>query len=1211
MKKFLSTLIIYGCISGCCLFAQQKDQRFLETEQLSRALRVEQQKRVTPVVPSRFDQLKNDVSVRLGKTADIFTDAKYFLMNGNQIVGNIYDYGGIAPGDGLLRNVNNMVWRKLGDIYQFAPFVAAKVVDAKGDTVKISSDAINDSQAKDYNPFDSQKIFGWRPLPEYVQPSSPVMASNPASDLSPRDGKPDSWPLSWYSQTKGQYVWPGYLRQDVPNADLEVLWGMDDRNNNEFSYIPIPSDSSVRGLGVILEARALQWSNSLAQNCIFFIYTAENYSEKDLDQTYFGMYGDVDVGGASTPENTDDLGFFISPFDTITKGTGIPVPLFSRSLVYLWDYDGKGYLNIPTHYNGCKFLESPGNSNDGKDNDADGIPNALGTGNFDESQTDGVDNDHDWNPLYDDVGIDGVPNTQDVGEGDGIPTAGKRKTDGTLDPLYPGEPHFELTDLDESDQVGLTAFKSWQWTTVKFRDDNVVWGLLESGFNDTIPNLTDINFLYGTGKIALKKKNTDGSIKRFSIALLMGTDLNDLLITARTVQVIYNQNYQFIRPPDKPIVMAVPGDKKVTLYWDNNSEQSVDPILGKDFEGYAVYRSTNPQFSDINTITDGFGSPILYEPLKTPGGKSAKFDIAVRPEPFFESDTSKLKNGRYDLGERFIDVNLNGLRDSTDIEDFFKGFSIIPYDQRGIAYYLGDNSGLMHSFIDSNNVVNGQSYYYAVVSYDHGDITTYPPTECTKRISIDPITSQLIFDVNTVSVVPGPRASGFLSPKFASSNKIDHIKGLGTGNLSLEMVDELSVKDNVTYDISFKDTLVQGSAKTAKLNYQILRVTPVSSEVFLFDTNNVKIGALNILRDSYLKVSNTGTGQQYTEGIDYAIDTARGFIRKKAGGAMANLTGPFTITYRFYSQPPSTYFANEEANGVFDGLKLYVKNEILELDTLRSKFVIDNKTFNFRLASPSVGLKRIAPLDIQLQFTSNDTDATGKYINPGDTLYAASPFQKKIVAPFRIRNITKDSALALIKIDAICSELGNVSLRNNNRWDWGEAIVVLTPVPYRVAGNNTMYDILFTPRTEAKKISGDVLNVLTSKPFSSADKFTFTTTGAQYSPQLAATQMDQIKVVPNPYVAVNDVEPTDRLPGTTRGSRRIYFEHLPKECLIRIFTLSGELVKELSHSSGIDNGREYWDLLNRDNLGVAYGVYIAHVEAKGIGDRILKFAVIK
>ena len=45
---------------------------------------------------------------------------------------------------------------------------------------------------------------------------------------------------------------------------------------------------------------------------------------------------------------------------------------------------------------------------------------------IDESQEDGIDNDGDWSALLHDYGIDGIPNTGDQGEGDGVPTAGKR-----------------------------------------------------------------------------------------------------------------------------------------------------------------------------------------------------------------------------------------------------------------------------------------------------------------------------------------------------------------------------------------------------------------------------------------------------------------------------------------------------------------------------------------------------------------------------------------------------------------------------------------------------------------------------------------------------------------------------------------------------------------------------------------------------------------
>jgi hypothetical protein len=150
-----------------------------------------------------------------------------------------------------------------------------------------------------------------------------------------------------------------------------------------------------------------------------------------------------------------------------------------------------------------------------------------------------------------------------------------------------------------------------------------------------------------------------------------------------------------------------------------------------------------------------------------------------------------------------------------------------------------------------------------------------------------------------------------------------------------------------------------------------------------------------------------------------------------------------------------------------------------------------------------------------------------------------------------------------------------------------------------------------TTNEETRKFGGEVFDIITQQPFSSADRFTFTTEAAKFNAQQATSSLDKIKVVPNPYLGLSDIEPNDRLEGATRGSRRIYFEHLPMTATIRIYSLSGELVQTLHHESSLVDGREFWNLLNRDNLSVAYGVYIAHIEAPGVGERILKFALIK
>ena len=80
---------------------------------------------------------------------------------------------------------------------------------------------------------------------------------------------------------------------------------------------------------------------------------------------------------------------------------------------------------------------------------------------------------------------------------------------------------------------------------------------------------------------------------------------------------------------------------------------------------------------------------------------------------------------------------------------------------------------------------------------------------------------------------------------------------------------------------------------------------------------------------------------------------------------------------------------------------------------------------------------------------------------------------------------------------------------------------------------------------------------------------------------------------------------------TGRGERRITFIHLPAKCTIRIYTVRGYLVETIEHNSSIQDGSETWNLLTKDNQELAYGVYIFHVDAPGVGEKVGKFAIIK
>ena len=81
-----------------------------------------------------------------------------------------------------------------------------------------------------------------------------------------------------------------------------------------------------------------------------------------------------------------------------------------------------------------------------------------------------------------------------------------------------------------------------------------------------------------------------------------------------TVRQIYDSDYRFPIAPQKPIVKAVAGDNKVTLYWNRGAEFSFDPVLREfDFEGYKIYRSTDPNFNDVFDITNSAGVPLQGE----------------------------------------------------------------------------------------------------------------------------------------------------------------------------------------------------------------------------------------------------------------------------------------------------------------------------------------------------------------------------------------------------------------------------------------------------------------------------------------------------------------------------------------------------------------------------------------------------------------------
>jgi len=672
------------------------------------------------------------------------------------------------------------------------PFVLARITTAGGYDAYIMETGYRERQG--ISPYYN-RVMRFEPRPGYFEPD-PAINVGRACAVS---NDPRTWPGFWpdrldESDDPGwSGSWNGYFGKQIV-ADQESYTVMDDDFYDAWQFHPDSRDSTRRGLGLRIEVRGFQWANPQARNVIFWHYDITNESTTDYeDNIIFGVYMDSGVGGSALScdgifESDDDNAFFDRTFNEDVI-----------NLVYTWDRFGHGCdltsSCARTGYLGYAYLETPGNATDGVDNDEDGVTDERREGgegtllmsqaaidahvaaHYDLDRFEAAygaladrpayreaywwtgDEDMDWTRELHDTGADGVFETGDVGELDGVPTA--------------GEPNFDRTDLNESDQIGLTGFKinrirpgqgnpSTEVDGIVFYTDEANWPQRlyeqftdpdpEARFDPPLASNYNIGFLFASGPFRLAA----GQRERFSLALAFGADLDELRRTVQTVQQIYDANYRFAVPPSLPTVTAEAGDDYVRLSWDDVAERSADPVTGVyDFEGYRVYRSTDPEFRDPQVITTGTGTGPLGN-----GKPIAQFDLV---------------DGR-------------------------SGFSTQVVE--GVAYYLGTESGLTHTWTD-HSVTNGQQYYYAVTAYDFGSDPgsqfDFYPSENAITPSRTP-RGGLVLPTNVVAVRPNPRAAGYVP---AQAQAAEQISGRGVGEVVVEVVNSGLVPDGHLFKIDF------------------------------------------------------------------------------------------------------------------------------------------------------------------------------------------------------------------------------------------------------------------------------------------------------------------------------------------------------------------------------------------------------------------------
>ena len=431
------------------------------------------------------------------------------------------------------------------------------------------------------------------------------------------------------------------------------------------------------------------------------------------------------------------------------------------------------------------------------------------------------------------------------------------------------------------------------------------------------------------------------------------------------------------------------------------------------------------------------------------------------------------------------------------------------------------------------------------------------------RLRVNSLTGEIELGPNVVAVTPSPPAAGYNDAVF-SGDTIEHISGTSSGKIYYEIINPMEIKNNHTYQITFTDTILANQQGPAGYD------TVTTKSYFLTDVTNPLY--------------------------------------------------PDTLVN-------NEYHLNKNDGEVIDGFRLAFDNiKELRFNENSSFWSRDSLwTFNFfRYATFNVVGTQL-PFDYRIIFTEEPSDSSMdlcmRFLPNSTTCYPGFLYAGKPVNFFVERRIslTGDDEIDWIKIPFAFIDVvpfgepdGYFNADGTRESDW------IVFMDYEDEDGNPWPSWAFymnlhpddSSLVYSEPLANDTAFIIVEKPFLPEDIYEFTAIAPFIDSSTAKEDLEKIKVVPNPYYAANAYEGQNTFT-SGRGPREIQFRNLPQSCTIRIYTISGELVRVINHRSDMNYGSGSWDLLTEDNLTAAYGIYVYHVEAHGVGERVGKLAIIK
>lgn len=713
----------------------------------------------------------------------------------------------------------------------------------------------------------------------------------------------------------------------------------------------------------------------------------------------------------------------------------------------------------------------------------------------------------------------------------------------------------------------------------------------------------DVRMMQNTGPFELKRNEENEIMVAYIVG--QGTSARNSITEARSIsdgaQFIFDNNFLSPAAPPAVEITVESSDDFIDLIWETPNQvgyRNLTDAWDLVFEGYNLW--------SFRTRTS-------------------------------EETIANLPNKQ--LLQRFsVDNNILNLFEENPntggIEPYYtKGEQLLDYE-----VYTDSELGKIRVRITKDpwtdgDLIKGKPYYFAITSYalnynalvhkesnvpGYGAVGDY-------YLSASAFVGQVENIPRIIEVIVGKDA---YRPPIANL-VADISSGQASGSVNIDIVDKEALTGD-TYEVTFR---IDSSLTNIYLPYWKLRNSTTGAT--LADSQKIYLyGDEKIAYTNY-------------DGFIVKVDSSL----PRIGNISAETLTPWynTNTTNFF------YVSQDVANNQFTGLpSLSVSGNYLRADKLRNvelRFGTEGKAYRYLNGFIGSPVTRRGTYFYAQAVTAADTVGKGAVGKFGEG-FVSVPFtawvkddvygeERQLAVGF----VEKSKDLGG-KADGIWNPDTSVSMT-------GEYIIVFN-TDYDPQGNQVVYKggfdganwanlrgynipadvpISADDRKKASSAFFDALYVvgisknLPTSTYSDGDIFTLPVSNYPYTPStvysfktkaagaLSSSEekelFDKVNVFPNPLFGFN---PATSWTGQVNNPDEpfVTFSNLPTEVTIKIYSLSGQLLRTLDIGDKDSPTSPYlrWDLLNENGLRVASGLYLAIVSSPKFGEKVLKFSII-